>query len=163
MATIARAGEAHLASIGELWKELMDFQGARDAFWTRAPDGHRLFVDDLRRMLADPRVLVLVALEGGEVVGYAFAKIEEPPPVLTTRRRGHIVDVIVTASRRRKGIGSALDARVRAWFKEHGIERIHLFVATANEESAAFWRRRGYVPWLTGMTSRRPEEGSDES
>lgn len=159
MATILRAEERHLPAIGELWKEFMDFHAARNVYWTRSPDGHRVFSDDLRRMLDDPAVLLLVAVEGDAVIGYAFAKIEAPPPVLKIERRGHIVDVAVTASRRRQGIGAALDARMREWFSEHGIERIQLFVSAQNEESAVFWRARGYVPWLYGLPNQRPDGG----
>ena len=111
MATILRAEERHLPAIGELWKEF---------------NGHRVLGDDLRRMLDDPAVLLLVAVEGDAVIGYAFAKIEAPPPVLKIERRGHIVE---------------------------------LFVSAQNEESAVFWRARGYVPWLYGLTNQRPDGG----
>ena len=160
MATILNAEERHLPAVGELWQEFMDFHAARDVFYARVPDGHRVFTEDLRGLLRDPAALVLVAVDGDAVVGYGLAKIEKSPPVLRLERRGHIVDVAVTASHRRKGVGSAIAARMREWFTRQGVERIHVFVSTQNDVSARFWQKRGYVPWLSGLTNQHPDGGT---
>jgi GNAT superfamily N-acetyltransferase len=133
-------------AIRELWKEFMDFHASRNPHYTRSDDGDALFAEYVTRLLTEPDALVLVALDGETVVGYALGKIDHLSPGFRQRRYGLIADVAVTASARRAGLGGRFDDALRAWFREKGVRRVQLRAAADNEVSLAFWRKRGYHP-----------------
>lgn len=92
----------------------------------------------LHRSFTAPGVIVLVALDGDEVVGYA--------QVLTDGcLRAYLALMLVHRDSRRQGIGRALLERAR---QESGTERMDLI---ASEDSANFYRqfpnreRRGFI------------------
>jgi ribosomal protein S18 acetylase RimI-like enzyme len=98
-------------------RELADYDGSGD------PEG----------LLADPQTLLLVAFDDASPVGFVLA--HDLP-----RRRGHrsklfVYEVDVAESHRRRGIGTALLARLAELARERGI-RIG-FVLTDEDNVAA--------------------------
>jgi ribosomal protein S18 acetylase RimI-like enzyme len=150
--TVARAEPEHLPAILELWKELMDYHAPFDPLFTRADDGEQTFASHLRDLIASPDALVVVALDGGDVVGYAMASIGSYPPVFVRKRYGSISDMAVRAGRRRRGSGERMLDHLIAWFRERRLDRIEVRVAAANAVGAAFWSKHGFAPYMQTMS-----------
>jgi ribosomal protein S18 acetylase RimI-like enzyme len=150
---IRQATREDLPALMELWKEFMDHHRARDSHYTRTDEGHLRWADWLGKNLDSPDWRLLVAEEGG-IVGYCLAFLNEYPPVFTTTRYGFVQDLAVTGEQRGRGVGRRLYGAAEAWFRERGVDRVELDVATSNPDAAAFWRRMGCGPFQERLFKR---------
>jgi ribosomal protein S18 acetylase RimI-like enzyme len=99
-----------------------------------------------------PQSVVLVADQGGELVGYVFGAIESPSLVALTGHVGYIHDLYVAPAARRLGIGGKLlDAAVAGLRSIGSPGGVLLGVAAQNEAAAALFRSRGFRPALQEM------------
>jgi ribosomal protein S18 acetylase RimI-like enzyme len=114
------------AAVAALWREV----------FADAP-AHNVPEEDIARKLAVQRELFFVAEESGEVVGTALAGYDG--------HRGWVYYVAVNPSRRRRGIGAALMARVEDGLRAMGCPKLNLQVRASNREAVAFYQRLGYV------------------
>lgn len=134
--------------IGALWQALMDFHRARDPRFEFAPSAMREFEQHLIQMMRSRGARVYVAEAAGEVIGYTMGEIHTRKPIYPVGTYGFISDVVVDEAWRRKGVGRALAETLMAWFRQHGVTAIELFVAVANPVSDAFWRSLGFTDYL---------------
>ena len=145
---IRKATQEDTRAIVELWKELMGFHKERDRHFTRSADGHKRFAEFVSGRIAHKASSILVAEQQDAIVGYCLATISKYPPVFEYQEYGAIFDLAVTENYRRKGIGQALVEAALQWFSEQEIHRVEVRVATSNENSTAFWKKIGFVPYL---------------
>lgn len=129
----------------------MDFHAARDSRFARSADASARMVDFLSGRMMQAASGVFVAEYDHTVIGYCLITVAQYPPVFAEREFGSIVDLAVTASYRRQGVGQALVEAARRWFAERQIRRIEVRVATANECSLPFWRKMGFTPYVETM------------
>lgn len=105
-------------------------------------------VDSVRDAIADDDRLVLLAEEGGDVVGWAKThhwRHDDPPAPA-----GHYLGGLTVAERwRRRGIATALTQRRMAWTRERA-DRVWCVVNATNEASLALHRRLGFVDVARG-------------
>ena len=92
--------------------------------------------------------LILVATVADRIVAYLLATVVSNPPVLAHRRIGSINDLMVAADCRRRGIGRDLVAAACDWLRTRELERVEVFLATANPVSTSLWAELGFVPYL---------------
>ena len=118
--------ESDEAAVAALWREV----------FADAP-AHNVPEEDIRRKLAVQRELFFVAEEGGEIIGTALAGYDG--------HRGWVYCVAVKPSRRRRGIGAALMARVEEGLRAMGCPKLNLQVRATNREAVAFYERLGYA------------------
>jgi GNAT superfamily N-acetyltransferase len=127
-----------------LWSALMGHHEALDPQWRAAlgaeDERRRLLV----RLLSDPDAAVLVWDEGGDLLGFCTAQIEDAPPTVAERARAEITDLFVREGSRRRGIGRRLVEAVTDWLRERGVPRVEVRVAVRNAEGQDFWRALGY-------------------
>jgi ribosomal protein S18 acetylase RimI-like enzyme len=128
----------------ELWKEFIDFHGARDPFYYRSKEGPENFGNFLLENIFKDDAIVYVAETEREVVGYTLAMIQDYPPVFEIKQYGLISDLAVTAKYRRSGIGMYLVNIARDWFIQKGMIRTEIGVAVTNEISTSFWTKMGF-------------------
>ena len=140
-----------LPAIKELWKEMMDYHRERDEYFSRSEEGHERFGEFVRRNIESPEWLVMVAIDSSKVIGFSMGTIESYPPVYQHSHHGYIATIVITESYRGKGLGSQLFDRMVPWFREHGVNRIEIEVASANEISQAFWTRMGFREYMKKM------------
>ena len=133
------------SAIAELWQVMVDYHRELDPLLFRAAeDGARRYAASVCERLDDPWSRVLVAEVDGAVVGYAYGMIAD----ITTEfyqptRSGLLLDVCVSASQRRRGIGTELVEAMRHWFVECEVERFEWHVSAGNEAALQFWQSIG--------------------
>ena len=146
---IARISD--LQSIKELWKEMMDFHRVRDEYFARSEEGHERFGEYVRSNIESPEWLVMVAVDEGIIIGFSMGRIAAYPPVFQHSHYGFVADIVVNENYRGRGIGRQLFEQMLPWFKEQGVTRIEIEVASTNEVSQAFWTRMGFREYMKKM------------
>jgi ribosomal protein S18 acetylase RimI-like enzyme len=146
----ARAGD--LPALGRL--------GAALARAHHEWDPKRFFVVDsmadgyawwLGRELANRRAVVLAAVRGGRVVGYAYGRIEPRDWNALRDRCGVGVDLFVAPRARRDGVGRRLAEELVQALRDKGAPRIVLQAAARNREAQRFFRAMGCRPTMVEM------------
>jgi GNAT superfamily N-acetyltransferase len=102
--------------------------------------GFRSVGDDdrsLARLARRNPGLVLVASEGGRIVGSALGAFDG--------RRGWIYHVATAESHRRRGVASRLVDRIEAALADLGCPKVNVIVRDESAAAHAFWKARGYA------------------
>jgi len=142
------ATSADLDAIVQLWQGLMDFHQNLDECFTLSADAVSNYQGYAADSIQDDRKQILVCADGDTVVGYVWAEIHEYPPVYQHKRHAEIVEISITKSARRQGVGQRLLDHALAWAKEQGVSRAGCEVAVQNPVSQGFWKKnefRGYM------------------
>ena len=111
------------------------------------PDGPSREREFLLGRIADPNVGFFVADEGGELLGYVQATIQDTPaiPTLRPRRYAYINEIVVRASNRGQGLGRLLMTTIENWITSQGITSIELGVYEFNAHAIQFYKSLGYT------------------
>lgn len=152
--TIRLATPADLPALGRLGALLMrthyDFDPQRFmSAGTDAADGYAWF---LGRQLKDNDVVIYVAEQDGEVIGYVYAGIE---PISWKELRdecGFIHDVVVDERGRRTGTATALIDKAVEWLRERGMPRVMLWTAEKNAGAQQLFSKLGFRRTMIEMT-----------
>lgn len=148
---IVEAAELHIPALLELWREFFDYHRDIDPYYARSEDALDHIGKRFREKIAERDSQVLVAVEGGAVIGYSLFWIADDSPFVREKKHGFICDLAVTSTHRSKGVGEKLLERTLAWFRAKGIRRIAIYTLTGNPRAAAFWRRHGFEPTMRCM------------
>lgn len=109
----------------------------------------------LSRQLQNKDAVVLVAVEGDAVVGYAYGTIEQRDWNMLLDAHGAVQDILVAEPTRRRGVGGQLlDAMLRA-LDGKGVPRVVLSTMVGNESAQRLFRSRGFRPTMLEMTRER--------
>jgi predicted N-acetyltransferase YhbS len=96
----------------------------------------------LRRLAEHRHAVVLVAVDGDDVVGvitsHVYPSLHSATPV------AYLTSLVVAESHRGKSIGSQLTARVEEWAREQGAARLSVTSALHRVETHGFYERLGY-------------------
>ena len=103
-------------AIARLWEQLVAYHRALDDnLPVAAPDGAERYAERLIDRLEDSQTCVLVAQEGGEIVGFVLGVVVDlVPEMFMPESGGFLADVFVEQAYRRRGIGQALVGQVSA-------------------------------------------------
>lgn len=128
---------AHLGDLAALKPLLAQLSGSDP--WDDDGEAVRVF----QQILANPDRLLIVAEQGGQLVGSADAVCVAN---LTRGGRAWVVveNVVVDVRARRRGIGSALLAHLGDWAVKRGAYKIQLITGTADPGKLDFYRHAGY-------------------
>lgn len=113
------------------------------AHYGEPPDASRS-LPWLEENLGAGRLRVFVAEDAGEIVGFATAV--EVPASLRLSRFWQIRDLFVVPTHRRRGIGRALLAFIRAAATESGALRLVLQTEKDNDAALRLYSESGYAP-----------------
>lgn len=93
--------------------------------------------------------LIFVAEEGGLVVGYVLAVINEKPDDLSRFPHLNVDELAVAKEFQGSGVGKALMEEIQRWAKEKGLKSIRLSVWEFNPIAIRFYEKLGYkaVQW----------------
>lgn len=95
----------------------------------------------LRMLLASPQAAVIVAAQGGQVIGMCTGQL-----LISTAQGGLsalVEDVAVLPAHQGKGLGRRLVAAAEAWAVSHGASRIQLLADRNNAPALAFYQKTG--------------------
>jgi GNAT superfamily N-acetyltransferase len=125
-----------------LWQE-----SAGAAFTPLLPEGYSLPEPPpgrWRGLLADPGVTMLVAEDGGDMLGFATCGVSRDPDAGPDT--GEVRTFFVAAGHWRRGIGRALMAAALADLRERGYAEATVWSFEANVRANAFYEAQGFVP-----------------
>jgi ribosomal protein S18 acetylase RimI-like enzyme len=151
---VRRADEQDVVDLGRLGALLVavhhDFDPSR--FIPATAETPALYADFLetRRKAAD--AVLLVADDGGVVVGYAFAEIEGMDFMALRGPAGVLHDLVVDPACQGRGIGRLLVDAVRAELIANDTPRLVLSTAARNVGAQALFAALGFRPTMIEMT-----------
>ena len=152
--TIRRASTTDLPRLGRLGALLVEehhnfderrFLPTRD----RTPADYAAF---LVRQLADPNVIILVADDHGDVVGYTYATIEGYDYMALRGPAAVIQDIIVDPQFRGRGIGRQLLTATLESLRTGGSSQVVLSTAERNEPAQRLFASAGFRRTMVEMT-----------
>ena len=146
MIRIDVAKEHHITDLGNLWMEFMRFSQDIEPIHEPQDDSIPIYINEhLRPAMETGNSLVLVALDGEQVVGYSYSFIVEPSDLVKREKYGIIHDMFITAQYRRKGIAKTMFSEITKWFHSNNINRVELDVITQNHMASSFWEKLGFI------------------
>lgn len=109
--------------------------------------------DELKSIIADESRPIIVAVDGGEVVGYAFCVFKQyvDNHLLTDIKSLFIDDLCVDESKRGRHIGETIYNAVLDLAKESGAYNVTLNVWNFNSGALKFYESLGLTPLKTTM------------
>ena len=159
--TIRPATAADVRAMGWLGAVLVqthhDFDAAR--FIAATPQTEHGYASYLRSQLAKRDIVVLVAEDDGDVLGYTFAGIEGYDYMELRGPAGVLYDIVVDQAHRGRGIGQALLDATLAELKTRGAPQVVLSTAERNESAQRLFARAGFRRTMIEMT-RELESGA---
>lgn len=150
---IRRATSADLPSLGRLGALLVqehhDFDALRFlAASDQTPDRYASF---LGSQLDDPDVVLLVAENDTNVIGYTYAAIESYDWMSLRGPAAVLHDVVVDPGYRGRGVGRLLLDATLSHLKSRGAPRVVLSTAQRNEPAQRLFERMGFRRTMVEM------------
>ena len=98
-----------------------------------------------KNMIASEDSDIFIAIENDEIIGFMRVREAEtlPYPPVVYHRYAEIVELFVTASCRRKGVGSLLMNAAKQWSKARNLDYIELMVLSDAKGEIAFYKQYG--------------------
>jgi ribosomal protein S18 acetylase RimI-like enzyme len=151
---VRRATPADLPVIGRLGALLV---GEHHGFDPRrflapsrgTPEGYASFIGT---QLEAPDAAVLVADDGGGVIGYAYAAVEGYNYMALRGPAGVLHDIIVAPEHRGRGVGRLLLDAALGLFRSRGVPRVVLSTADQNEAAQRLFASMGFRRTMIEMT-----------
>ncbi|MCP3144661.1 GNAT family N-acetyltransferase [Pyxidicoccus xibeiensis] len=109
------------------------------------------------------KAVVIVAELDGEVVGYAYGRIEEVDWNMLLDRCGGFHDIWVDEKVRRVGVGVLLAEELMKRLTALGVPRVVLHTAARNEAAQRMFAKLGWRPTMVEMTREAPADASKSS
>ncbi len=106
----------------------------------------------LRGILADPDQAVFVAEQASAVLGWLQVQLTS---VLESDARGEIVGLVVTASRRKSGIGRQLVHAAENWTRSRGLCLVGVRCNQTRVDAHRFYERLGFAVAKTQLSFRK--------
>ncbi|HMC55169.1 MAG TPA: GNAT family N-acetyltransferase [Gemmatimonadaceae bacterium] len=153
--TIRPATTADVPALGRLGTLLVrthhDFDPMR--FMAASPGTELGYGSYLRSILGKTDVAVLVAEDGGTVIGYAYAGMEGVDYMALRGPAGAIYDVVVHPDHRRKGAGRRLLNAAMEFLRSRDAPRVVLSTATQNVAAQRLFESAGFRRTMIEMTA----------
>jgi len=121
-------------------------------FLPETPDTVRGYGAYLRSQLNKSNVVLLVADEGGEVVGYTYAGLEDYDYMSLRGPAGVLYDIAVDEAHRRHGVGRQLLDATLAELTSRGAPRVVLSTAQQNGAAQRLFEHAGFRRTMIEMT-----------
>ena len=152
--TIRPANAADAGAMGRLGAELVrthhEFDAAR--FIAATPQTERGYGSYLGSQLENPDIVIFVAEDDGDVLGYTFAGVEGYDYMSLRGPAGVLHDIVVDPAHRGRGVGRALLDATLAELQRRGAPRVVLSTAERNEAAQRLFERAGFRRTMIEMT-----------
>lgn len=121
-------------------------------FIAAAPHTEEGYGSFLGQQLAEPNIVILVAVGENQVIGYAYAGLEGLDYMSLRGPAGVLYDIVVDPAHRRGGVGRALLDATVASLKAHGAPMVVLSTAERNEPAQRLFASAGFRRTMIEMT-----------
>jgi ribosomal protein S18 acetylase RimI-like enzyme len=159
---VRHATPADLPTIGRLGallvEEHYDFDPQR--FLAARPGTRAGYASFISTQLEDPDKAVLVAVDNGDVVGYAYAAVEGYDFMALRGPAGVLHDIIVDPEHRGQGVGRLLLNATLEFFRSCGVPRVVLSTAERNEAAQRLFASMGFRRTMIEMTRELDDPSS---
>lgn len=149
---IRRATENDIPKINELLCQVLEVnhKGRPDIF---KGNTKKYTDEELGLIIADNTRPIFVAVNDGEVLGYAFCMFQQhiDNNILTDIKTLYIDDLCVDEQKRGLHIGSTLYNFVLDFAKSEGCYNVTLNVWSCNQDALRFYEKLGLAPQKIGM------------
>ena len=151
---VRRAAAADLPAIGRLGALLIEEHHGFDSrrFLAARPRTAADYASFLGSQLDEPDVLVLVADEGGRVLGYSYAAVEGYDWMALRGPAAVVHDLVVDPEHRRRGVGRMLLEATLRDLQSRRAPRVVLSTAIQNEPAQRLFTSVGFRPTMLEMT-----------
>lgn len=159
---IVELGVEEVDRVEAVWAEMVEFhrdvvagawpvRRAADAWERRRPQYLAWLGDGVGRMFA----AVPAGDAAGAALGYGVVVTAPPGPTWAMgERAGELESLVVAASARGAGIGTALIDRCREALREAGVEFWTVGVVEVNEGATRLYERAGFRPFYRQMAGK---------
>jgi len=134
---------------GELVRLHHRFDAKRFMLIDNVEAGYEWF---FRRELANREVVILAAELDGEVIGYAYGRLEPRDWNALLDAHGAVHDVFVDPGARKRGVGRELMTAILGALCDRGARTIVLSTATHNTEAQRLFESVGFRHTMVEMT-----------
>jgi ribosomal protein S18 acetylase RimI-like enzyme len=151
---IRPAGPDDVRALGRLGALMVTTHHAFDPkrFIAAAPHTEEGYGSFLGQQLDEPNIIVLVAVNESEVLGYTYAGIEGRDYMALRGPAGVLYDIVVDPAHRRSGVGRALLEATVASLKARGAPMVVLSTAERNEPAQRLFASAGFRRTMIEMT-----------
>jgi ribosomal protein S18 acetylase RimI-like enzyme len=152
--SIRGAAPADVPAIGRLGALLVRVHHDLDPqrFIAAAPDTEKRYGWFLGTQLEEPNVIILVAEQDGEVIGYTYSGVEGNDYMALRGPAGVVYDIVVDPAHRKQGVGQMLLAATVDALKARGSPRVVLSTAERNASAQRLFDRAGFRRTMIEMT-----------
>ena len=159
-AVVRRATSADLPKVGRLGALLIEEHHNFDSrrFLAARPRTPTDYASYIGAQLDEADSIVLVAVDDGEVVGYAYAVVEGYDYMALRGPAGVLHDVIVDPEHRGRGVGRLLLSAMLEFFRSRGVQRVVLSTAEQNEAAQRLFASAGFRRTMIEMTRELDQE-----
>jgi ribosomal protein S18 acetylase RimI-like enzyme len=112
--------------------------------------------------LEDPDIVVLVADDNGDVIGYTYAAVEGYDYMALRGPADVLHDIIVDPEYRRRGVGRLLLNATLAELESRGVPRVVLTTAERNEAAQRLFASVGFRRTMIEMTRELDSSGIEK-
>jgi ribosomal protein S18 acetylase RimI-like enzyme len=160
--TLRAATPSDLPSLGRMGAALAHQHHAFDPRRFMLPDDvEASFRSWLGREAEEKDAVVIVAELDGEVVGYAYGRVEAMDWNALLDRSGGFHDIWVEEKARRAGVGVLLAEELMKRLTALGVPRVVLHAAAKNEPAQRMFAKLGWRPTMVEMTREAPTDSGE--
>lgn len=134
---------------GQLVRQHSAFDAKRFLFIENPESGYEWWFG---KELTNKKALILCAKLDGQIVGYAYARLEPRDWNALLDVHGALHDILVADSARRQGVGKQLLQRTFAELRKRGAPRVVLHTAIKNRAAQKLFASVGFRQTMLEMT-----------
>jgi ribosomal protein S18 acetylase RimI-like enzyme len=134
-----------------LWKEFMNDPSAIDKPIPTHEENAKRQREFVTKLMEEDPSQVMVAAEGGELVGYIMFQNDVKPPLEIDHKLSYVMDLFVRPAFRRRGLARRLLLSCLDALKKKGATDVQLRVWHMNKGAISLYRKLGFKDRMITM------------
>ncbi|CAN5422991.1 hypothetical protein BH09BAC6_BH09BAC6_27360 [soil metagenome] len=106
---------------------------------------------DIKSMITAEHIQLLVAVQGNEIIGSGYARIEEAKPYLRHTQYAYLGFMYVVPQHRGRGVNKLIIEALQQWSRDRGITETRLEVYNLNEPAIKAYEKVGFTKYMVTM------------
>ncbi|MBW2991037.1 GNAT family N-acetyltransferase [Candidatus Woesearchaeota archaeon] len=106
----------------------------------------------LAKNLKQKNTAFFIAVQKGEIIGYAGGEIKNNPSYAKYKKSGHIFNLYVKPKYQGKGIGKKLINETMKWFKKNKISDLRIMVYKNNKRAHKIYNKLGFKDYVIELS-----------